>query len=240
MNLLYRIGKAISLGVLGFTVVGVAPLKAQGQSTTAPVVKILPGKRVSPARNTLERRTNPAAKPLSGPEKVRLLQSTMKSINGQKTLHPSLDLKLLSINRWPINFNLSSSTFTLSAEQPWIKDVGYLVFSNPSLIGGYPNKPYNAGWNGGQANQGAYLGVILLNVSAGKDYVLDFTLDQIDPTQLMEITIDPSGGATVLMQMSVTQGHLLVPVVAGNAGMYSIFLSCNSAWAFSSVVVNQL
>ena len=87
---------------------------------------------------------------------------------------------------------------------------------------------------------------MILNLSAGKTYLLDFTADQTDVTQVgqqiapMEITIEPSGGSFVNMEMSVSQGHFLVPVVAGNAGWYVIDAGCNTGWTFSSVQVNQL
>jgi hypothetical protein len=243
MGIFYRVSKIAALGILGISLVTVASLTSQAQNTKNSVVRVVPEKNIAPARIMLRRRAKPVTRPLSRVEQESILKSTMESIALQKALHPNLDLQLVSIGS-SHTFSFDSSPMTLSTEQPWIKNAGWLLYSS-ATVGGYPDDPYIALWGDTGPGHGAYLAVIV-NLSAGKNYVLDFTADQFDVTKFgqaiapMEIRIEPPSGPGVSMEMSVTKGHLLVPMIAGSAGWYIIDVYCYTGWQFSSVTVNQL
>jgi hypothetical protein len=235
-----RFIKAAVFGIAGISLLTLASLNSPAQTPTRksePAARIL-GEEAMPTETRVRQQNASPPQPLSLEEKRRHFRSVINSLDQQSKLHPELNLgQVFSPNVWKADFNLLPSPPTLTTRQPWIDKVGSLEFWQPQSVGNYKyggKDQSEAVWDGG------YKRFLDVHLNAVKGtYLLDFT---VGPSKSLKVEEGAEGASPdVTMDIDVTQGHLLVPLLATKAGWYGINVSCHECgWTFYSVEINQV
>lgn len=234
-----RLIKGSVLGVTWISLLTLVSLSPQAQSpqkNSDPKAKIVVGKEATPSETEVRQQPVREPQPLPLEERRRLFRSVINSLAEQSKLYPGQNLdKDFSPSVWKPNFDVLPSPPTLTVRRPWINKVGWLDFHGPEFVGknSYQGKEhYLAAWH----NSGTGKLTVNLNAAQGT-YLLDFSVSAVQPLKIVE-----GAPASLSMMIDITQGHLLVPLLAPKAGWYEITISCPGClgWEFFSVEIDQI
>lgn len=194
------------------------------------LVKILPARTGQKAE--ILKRGKSAPKPLSNGELQKLANEVLASLQQQSKIMPNADLAMLPVRKGGNVMTLSSfsSPIVLTPSAP-ILPGGSLFFQTARYV-------YAASQNAvaewGIGNLCCQSLTTFVNASSGKTYLLDYT---VDATSKFDVFFPTSGTD---LQMSATQGHLLVPFLATSGGTFEVELSSSGGegWSFYSVQIH--
>lgn len=198
------------------------------------LVKVLPARN----RQTPERmRPDKAApKPLSNDEKVKLANAVLASLQLQSKLMSSAALAMLPGGKGGnvMTIKSFSSPIVLTPNAP-ILPGGYLLFESARYVYAGSQTPV-AEWAIG--NLCCQSLDTFVTVSSGKTYLLDYSVGASSKIDVAIFSNSPEG---TILEMSPTQGHVLVPFLAVSGGTCEISLSSNTPgeqWQFYSVQIH--
>jgi hypothetical protein len=195
------------------------------------------GVRIVPGELPAALPTMPGKPPaLTVAERQRLLRAEVTSFQQQLKANPGLD-QTLPISD-PPTIPPAPVGVLLTPTQPYYNNSGgvtdKLSFLGPDMV--VPGPSGFAGWSGGKGSLTVDLAAV-----TGKVYLLDFSLHQntnaLIKVQLIQMLL--YNHKAITLEMHVTAGHILVPLVA-SVPNWEIEVSSTDPWSFYSVEMLRL
>jgi hypothetical protein len=240
MNTRVTVGRltviGIALGMLGIAAAKHKPMRVLAQRPITSAVD-RSEVRIVPSELPAALPTMPSKPPaLTVAERQRLLRVEITSFQQQLKANPGLDQTLPVSD--PPTIPPAPVGVVLTPTQPYYNNGGgvtdKLSFLGPDIV--VPGPSGFAWWNGGK-------GALTVDLAAvtGKVYLLDISLHQntnaLIKVQLIQMLL--YNHKTITLEMRVTAGHILVPLVA-SVPNWEIEVSSPDPWLFYSVEMLRL